>query len=344
MKTNNCVQIASVYKRFLEVENEWRINYNKAKNDKVSRYKALSGIRAVEVVLKELNELPRCSPEKAKEILGKDFLGAEAVEKTFGFAVSLEEIPPIRFSAKELKEAQAHNEQLILRVSHDGEGNPMTMERMLKIMAKRMQKKEKLLFAQNNPGAEELPDDCWFKKEEFFWNDKVKMEWVLVGKDFVLDTTDKNYVEQTLEIYKYLKERKFLSEKEKAEYAGLENKLKQYCEEMGMDWKTLSVLDQPKYEKNWPEVAKKLANLPINQKHRRNSAGILFDWLMNFKAGNGRGKLENLYDWSTTVSSAGDLLNIGYFDSDGAHVSGYDPANSDDGLGVVFVRGSSLHK
>jgi hypothetical protein len=344
MANKFCADVAAVYSRFAETEKEWRDNYNKAEKDKVARDKAHAGMKTVVAALKELQKLPRCSPEKAKEIFGKDFLGAVAVEKTFGFAVRPEDVPPIRFSAKELKEAHDHNEQLILRVSYDAEGKPMTMERMLQIMAKRIPKKEKLLASQNAPGAEDLPDDCWYKTEEFFWKDSLKMEWVLVGKDFVPETTNKNYVEQTLEIYKYMQNRKILTESEETEYAGLEESLKRLCFEMGVDWKTQEVVDQPKYDKNWPEVTKKLANLPINQKHRRDYAGILFDWLMNFKAGNGRGKLENLYDWSNTVSSAGALMSLGDFASTGARVAGFNPAYRSVRLWVVFVRGSSLHK
>jgi hypothetical protein len=342
MPNKICVDIASAYNHFVKAEKSWRADFNVAQKDKGARNRAHVGMKAVSEALSELKKLPRCSREKAKEIFGKDFLGKETVEKTFGFLVRQEEVPPIRFSAKELKEAHDHNEQLILRVSHDAEGNPMTMQRILKIMAGRIPKKEKLLASQNALGAEDLSDDCWYRTEEFFWKDALKFEWVLVGKDFVPETTSKNYVEQTLEIYKYLQNRKILTKSEKTEYAGLEESLKGLCFEMGVDWKAQEVVDKPKYNKNWPEVAKKLSELPINQKYRRTAAGVLFDWLMNFKASNGRGKLENFYDWSNTVSSAGDLVDLGDFDSTGANVHGYDPGTRFARLGVVFLRGSSF--
>jgi len=338
MSKQTCAEIAEKYNNFRKIEKSWRADFNLARNDRDARRRAHAGMKEVR---EAFERLPRfCGYEKAQEILGKDFLGAEAVQTTFGFKVDPSEIPLILFSPKELRDALAHDEQLILRVSHDGEGNPMTMERMLQIMDGRMPEGKKLLFAQKRSGSDEMQDDCWFNDEVFFRQNSLKMEWVLVGKELVPETIEKNYVEQTIEIYKYLQDRKLLTDAEKTEYAGLEETLKRLCFEMGMDWQTKEIKEeeQVKYDENWAEVAKKLADLPINQKYRRNAVEILFDWLMNFNTGNSRGKLEDFFDWSNTVYSDGDLASLGNFDSNGGNVGGWDPAGRHADWGSVLLR------
>jgi hypothetical protein len=261
----------------------------------------------------------------------------------FGFKPNLK-IPRIKFTAEQLKEAKAHGEMLVLRIGQDNEGRPMTLKRILEIMAARMPKGEKLLFNQKKADESALEDDCWYKDEdkEPFTKDSLKTEWVLVGKEFAPNTTNMNYARQTLELYKTMKERKLMTPEEEKENIGLENMLKQLCEKMGVNWETQNIEDTDKYNNNWAAVARELANLPINQKHRRSAAGILFDWAVRFKSRKGdRGQLGSLYDWSNSVSSAGDLVDLGNFDSSGAYVAGSRPAHRYDRQGVVFLRGSS---
>lgn len=55
--------------------------------------------------LRFFREHLRVSPEEAREIMGQNFLGKEAVEKTFKFKLKQEDTPPIPFSRGELEKA-----------------------------------------------------------------------------------------------------------------------------------------------------------------------------------------------------------------------------------------------
>jgi hypothetical protein len=323
----------------------WRKHFKNAKTDKDDRLVAHAGMNEVRDSFERLANVLSCSFEKAREIFGEDCFGVPEIEMALGFKPNIK-VPRIKFTAEELKEAQAHGEMLVLRIGEDNESRPMTMKRILEIMAARMPTGEKLLYDQKKASEIALKDDCWFKDEDFFAKEGLKTEWVLIGKEFAPNTVNNNYAHQTLELYKMMKARNLLTPEEVKEYAGLEDGLKKLCKKMGLNWETQGTDDSDKYAKNWAAVARELANLPINQRHRRSFAGVLYDWVIRFKSRKGvRGQLgNNFYDWSNTVSSAGHLMTIGDFDSHGAYVHGDDPGPSDVRLGVVFVRGSSLHK
>ena len=333
-QNNFCAEIAEKYANFRKIEKAWRDNFILAKKDKEALRKAYSGMAEVTEARKRI---PKCSYERAQEIMGEDFFGAEDFKTTFGFDVPVE-IPPIRFSPADLKEAQEHGEMLVLRVGHDNEGNPMTMKRILEIMASRMPEGEMLLVGQKTAGSPLLQDDCWLKDKKLFTTDSLKTEWVLIGKEFAPYTENHNYFQQTWDLYLNMKERNLLTLAEEKENADLKNKLKQLSEKIGVNWET-GPDDSKKAHENMQEVAQELGNLPINQKHRRSMVGIFYDLVVRYKGREGeRSPLRYIYDWSNTVHSGG-ILNIGYFTEDGADVRNYRPEWGG-GRGVVFVRNS----
>ncbi len=264
------------------------------------------------------------SLEKAKEIMGQDMLGSEAIKKAFGFEMDESDIPPIPYTSEQLEKAKELQEQLILRVSRDGQGKPMTMERINQLVKMDPKKEGKLLSGD------------WHKDEDFFKNRPLKTEWKLVGKEFIPDSTNKNYIHQTRILRQYLKGANSLTEQEEA---GCSDKvLKELSDDLGLDWSTQEVVDQKQYDLNWKIVARKLSELAINMNHRRSPAEIIYDQVLNFKTGRGRGKLETNYDWSNAVSSDGRLVLVGHFGADGARVSGWGPGNRDGYLGAVPLR------
>ena len=338
-----CLEIAEKYANFRKVEDVWRTHFKNAMKDKDSRQVAHFGMKEVREAFEIVENVLSCSYEKAQEIMGEDFFGKEDLETAFGFKTNVE-IPRIKFTAEQLKKAQEHGEMLVLRIGQDNEGNPMTMKRILEIMAARMPEKEKLLYDQKKANEPALKDDCWFKDEdkEPFIKAGLKTEWVLVGKEFAPNTINMNYARQTLELYKIMKERKLMTLEEEKENTGLENKLKQLCRKNGVNWETQNIDNRAKYDKNWAAVARELADLPINRKHRRSASGIVFDWAVRFKSRKGeRGQLGALYDWSNSVSSAGSLVYLGPFGSNGGTVAGSIPAGRLGELGAVLLRGSS---
>ncbi len=268
---------------------------------------------------KEVKEGMETPYEQAQEIMGESFYGTEEIKNTFGFEFSTDKIPPIHYNPEVLEKAKENGEMLVLRVESDGEGSPMTMERMNEIMQTILDKdseeeQEKLLY-----------DTDWYQEEDFFKNTSLRTEWRIVGKEFIPDSTSKNYIEQTKILRDYLLGLESLSEEEKSE-----------CNDellIGLQ----KMLDED-YDKNWQEVAKKLSELLINKNHRRIPAEILYDWILQFRNRKERGILEENYDWSNTLSSGGRLVYLGSASRGGVGVSASGPDYRDGNLGVVSLR------
>ena len=166
-----------------------------------------------------------------------------------------------------------------------------------------------------------LTDDCWYKDEKFFTREPVKTEWKLVSKEFVPGSIGKDYIEQTKVLRDYLKSNGELSKEEAAECS--DKTLVEIAELMKADWK---------------EAAKRLTALKINKNHRRQPVEILYDWIVRFKNRQERGILEGKYDWSSALSSDGNIVIIGYAASAGAYVNGWLPGSANDDLGVCSSR------
>jgi len=338
-KKDLCLEIAKKYKDFQKVENAWRLEYEKAlKKDKSAIRIAHSGIKEVQDSLEVIENSIGCSYKRAKELFQEDFFGIEELTETFGFRPNVE-IPKIKFTKEQLKEAREHGEMLVLRISQDNEGNPMTMKRILEIMAPRMPKNEKLLNDQRSAGSSKPGNRSWMKEEPFFTQASLKTEWVLIGKEFVPNTIANNYAHQTLELYNEMKKRGLLTPEEAEENIDLENKLKELCVKMGVHWGQ-DIDDHRKYDENWQEVARELASLPMNRKHRRSAVGILYDWVVRYKSRKGDGGQlgGSSYDAANSVSSSGELVSLGGFYFHGASVVVGKPDYNDDRSGVVLFR------
>ncbi len=268
---------------------------------------------------KKTSEGMETSYEQAQEIMGESFYGVEEIKNTFGFEVSTDKIPAIPYGPEVLEKAKENGEMLVLRVESDGEGSPMTMERMNGLMQAILEEdseeeQEKLLY-----------DTDWYSEEDFFKNASLRTEWKLVGKNFVPDSTSKNYIEQTKVLRDYL--------------LGLDSVSKEEQEECTDEFlEGLQKMLDEDYDKNWKEVAKKLSELLINKNHRRIPAEILYDWVLQFRNKKERGILEANYDWSNALSSDGRLVYLGSADRNGVSVSSGNPGCRHDGLGVVSLR------
>lgn len=250
--------------------------------------------------------------ERAKEIMGDNFLGIEAIRKAFGtvtFALPGSEKVP--YTEDQLKKAKAQGEILMLR---GRVGREFTMKRMREIIEPTFSATDgKLLYNQD-----------WYHNDDFYKNDLFKEGWTLISKEVLPDSTNKNYIEQTRVLRDYLKGLGALSEAE----------VKQVTDEKLDSLKDLLEVD---YDGNWKKVARELSEFLINKNHRRTAGEALYDWILMFKD-KGKRLLETKYDWTNTLASDGNLVLFGSADSRGAGVSWGRPGNSKGYLGVVSVR------
>jgi len=198
---------------------------------------------------KKTREGIETSYEQAQEIMGESFYGVEEIKNTFRFEFPQEKVPAIPYSPEVLEKAKKNGEMLMLRVESDGEGSPMTMERMNGLMQAVLEEdseeeQEKLLY-----------DTNWYQEEDFFKNASLRTEWKLVGKNLVPDSTSKNYIEQTKLLRDYLLGLNSVSKEEQEECT---DELLEGLQKM---------LDED-YDKNWKDVARKLSELLINKRKR----------------------------------------------------------------------------
>ena len=319
-----CQQVKFCYDRLQTLTDRYILEYEKVKNvlpaqAGVDRAALRRLKRELETAYQELETKMFISIKEARELLGdKMVLGPEEIATAFGFEIEESEIPPIPYSREELEKAKELGEQLILRVSHDNEGNPMTMKRINEIMETRMDPKTEGKF---------LYDTGSYKDEEFYKNDPLKTEWRLVGSSFVpdvsspmniegnytKDTTNNNYIHQTRLLREYIKSigGDILTEEEEEECS--DENLKKLSEQMGVDWRSQEITNKGKYEKNWPEVGRQLAKLQINQNHRRSATEIIYDRVLSLKNLGEPSILENNYERSNALSSFGFIVTIGCF-------------------------------
>src|SRR3989338_6944459 len=258
------------------------------------------------------------SIEQAKEILGEDVLGPEAVEMTFGF--SPENIPPIPFSAEELERAKELKQFLELRVDRTADGKPLDMNNMHELLQPE--------FTANNNGKilnSYGQDNSWYKNEDFL-KDVPRASWVLVSKDVIPNSLGKNFLQQTEVIANYLKTDIFKDQEMPEVY-------KEAVEEFEAKKAGIQAI----LTSNWQEAAKQLSELKINQLTRQLPVETMYDFLMYLK-NNKKRLLESKYTWTYRRASGGELADFGDAGADGARVDRWTPGAANGYLGVAFSR------
>jgi len=258
------------------------------------------------------------SIEQAKEILGEDVLGPEAVEATFGF--SPEDIPPIPFSIEEIERAKELNQFLELRVDRASDGEPLDMNKMHKLLQPEFIAKNQGKILSSYGQA-----DSWYRNEDFL-KDVPRASWVLVSKDIIPNSLSKNFLQQTEVIANYLKTDIFKDQE-----------MPEVYKEAIDEFEAKKAGIQAILTSNWQEAAKQLSELKINQLTRQLPVETMYDFLMYFK-NNKKRLLESKYTWTFRRASAGGLVGFGHADADGAYVNRWTPDRVDGFLGVAFSR------
>ncbi|OHB02342.1 MAG: hypothetical protein A3A90_00915 [Candidatus Zambryskibacteria bacterium RIFCSPLOWO2_01_FULL_35_19] len=282
--------------------------------------------------------------ELAKEMLGKDYMGPEKIEKTFGIKVALEDIPDMPYSPDDLEKAKENGEMLVLGVDKDSEGKFLTISHMLEMIPELIDpatgEKIKVLYGQDKSGAAKLESSCWYKDEPFYTginkdgtpipNTHPRLKWRLTTKAPLPESVttsyggkaegSTNYIEQTKILREYLISLGSLTEDEAKECS--DKVLEEINEIMKSDWQ---------------EAARRLSELTVNKNHRRLPPEVLYDILLSIKGNNER-ILEKTYDWTAALSSYGELVDLGLADRDGVDVNNDYPGLRYDYLGVVSLR------
>lgn len=250
---------------------------------------------------------------EAKEIMGADLLGSAEIKQSLG--VELREIPPIPFTRQELEKFKAEGFQLILRVDKDADGRSLTMKRLNEIFTPKFasQQKGKVLY-----------EVGWYSDEHFYTAETPAFGWHLQQKEFLPNSTGKNYLEQTQLVLDYLTTKKFsdpLKEKQRQEAVREAEHL-------------LPEISELDISQDWQEITQRLSALKINN-YRRSPAEVVYDHALQLDTQtpclfNGRA----LYDWTKSRSSDGYLVSVGGGDARGLYVNYWKPSYLNDLMGV----------
>ena len=148
--------------------------------------------------------------DEAREIFGKDFLGPEAIQTTFGVELTpdeLKEVGDIPFTREELEQAKQLGMMLVLRVPRLGEGKterPLTIDSARELFNKGdslgdpKKKKQKVFYGKKG--------ESWYDNEKFATQDTPKLGWGLVMKSVLPDSLSKNWDQQEEVLKKWAKD------------------------------------------------------------------------------------------------------------------------------------------
>jgi len=265
------------------------------------------------------------SSEKAAEIMGVDFFGFNAIEKTFGIQLEQRNIPVIPFSEEELKRAKELGQFLILRVDKTADGQPLTMEKMNQMLASEFKtaNKGKILYKTDDSGN--INNDAWYKNEDFFLKETPKLSWALVTKEVIPSSLEKNYLEQTIEIVNYLQKKVFKDQEMPEEYKEAINQFE----------KTEDEIVEFIVKSNWQKAAELLEGLAITKLTRQTPVEVLYDSLVYFQNTDNR-LLGKTYTWTGRRRSEGRFVGVGGADFVGVGVKAGRPDSRSDYIGVFY--------
>lgn len=293
-------------KKYINIDNEEALKDEERLKELSKEEMEIKGAKSEKV--QELKG--ETSLDKAREILGKDFLGPESVKNVFG--VELETIPSIQFTKEDLERAKELNQMLILQIDKMEDGKQLTLENM--------QNK----FPKAYAGKRMWYDQDWYNKEDFFKNETPKAGWKLVSKDTIPNSTNKNYLKQTETIVQYLKEEVFKDRELPKEY-------QEAITEFESQKSNISKL----IDSDWESASGKLENLQITRLTRENPAEVIYRLILDNKE-NKEKLLPSKYTWTLRRPSDGEFVFVGFFDDVGANVYGYKPDHRHDFIGAPF--------
>lgn len=276
------------------------------------------GLDADPDVITEQPEIPedpetkeKISLGEAEKIMGEQFLGPKLIKEVFN--VSIEKVPAIPFSKKEIEAAQVRGEELILHA-------PMSMQSIYKTRNEKAADGKKLLCSTD-----------WYEDDDFYKvaGPSSKMEWKLTSKEVIPGTIGENYIEQTQVLINHLKEEVFKGIVPRDYPAELRVAILEFNNEK---YRIVELL-----KTDWEKATEELEKLKITSLTRETPAEVLYRLILSEKK-TGKKSLPSTYTWTSVRSSNGDFVNVGYFDSGGLGVRDDAPGSTDSGLGACLSR------
>ena len=275
----------------------------------------------------ELYQNEDLSRKEAKEIMGANFFGIEEIKAVLNLEFRDQIIPDIPFS-RGILEKLKNTHQLIL---YGG------MFRDQFAHLETSQEFDARLKNKKKDGTKLLASVDWYKDEKFFTQERTKLEWKLVSKDLIPNSTSKNYLEQTAVLADYVRglydDRSKMPDEVRTaldEWDFLENNAVKFSE---LQKNTVSSTVA-----EWKSAALTLESLKLTQLFRESFSEWIYRTALTERA-TGERLLPNTYSWTKSRPSVGDFVLAGYFDDDGGNVDRRRPRISDSSIGCAFSAG-----
>ena len=264
--------------------------------------------------------------KQARDILGDRLFGPDELEKA-GFVLEAKDVPTIQFSPEQLEMAKEKGLDLVLYTDWLPDGNPLTALSLTTLYDNKQSNGSSKLL--NSFDASD-----WKMKEDFFTEENPGLKWKLVSKEAIPNSTNKNYLEQTLALYDYVQ---LLYKDPENMPNEVKEALKEFEELLNDSTKIAKFEAEVKSsdETTWKKAAETLANLKISGLFRESFIEAFYRMVVVEKASKER-LLENMYSWTKSRSSGGDLVCAGRFGGDGAVVDGGRPGRSGSDIGCAF--------
>lgn len=337
---SSCVQLKESLNKLLNLSAEFTSVYSHVEESKGYRDPANkqaiesseSLLQEIRLAIRKVESYLHISLQRAQEIMEKEgyegFLGPEAINRAFGMELSPEQIPPITFSQEQLERARALDQMLVLRIDkvkdQQGKSQPLNVAKIAEISLNHNIKLRDLDDWMATDQGPQEPGVIAIKDQT------PRSEWVLVSRELIPDTINKNYLEQTEILIKYLKNEIFPGQDLPHPY----QEAIQEFEQVKRDYPDLADLTVSRTTKEWKKAAKILSELKITRLLRRSAIEILYD-LYLYKVRYDKYLLSHPnYDWSSSRYSDGKLTELGDFDSLNVNYNNGKPVNSLSELGA----------
>ena len=206
---------------------------------------------------------------------------------------------------------------LVLYTDKAPDGQSLTMEKMFVLL--------KPQFDKDGKGGV-LYNTEWCRDEDFFKKEAPKAKWGLVGKDFIPNSTDKNYLQQTEALADFVKNTVFKGQPIPPEY---QEAIREFEIQKGDIGKLLG--------SDWGEAGKRLAALKLTQMTRTSPVEDAYRLLAYFQ-NSGDKLLPATVNWTNRRASDGYFVYLGNFGSFGVLVYRWNPGLQVPDIGVCFSR------
>lgn len=323
-----CPKLKKEYEELLKMKRGFEVVFNdglpmnnleRAKEMKIEIEKALDALNGL------LKEEIFISPEIAKRIMGSDYFGPEAVEEAFGFKMDDKDIPAIPFNKWELKKAKELGQFLILR----GYGIRRDISSVFKNVFFHFNIKNMIDIFQNRFKDEgnigrDTPNSIGHNERNFYC---CHNKWALVSKEIMPDSSNKDYLDQTAAIIKYLKEEVFKGKE-----------LPQQYQEAVDDFKKQEASIRKLIEdKDYLSARYGIDDLAINELARQDPAEFVYDFLVFF-AHTGKKMAVSKSAWTAGCASFNFVIAGGRKDEDIIDLNKKEINFKDKKVGVLFAR------